>query len=44
VHRYDTPGQLLADLSDRVIGPAEAKVEELRPITVAPPLNRRTTP
>jgi hypothetical protein len=29
VHRYDTPEQLLADLSDRVIGPAEAKIQEL---------------
>jgi hypothetical protein len=44
VHRYDTPAQLLADLGDRVIGPAEAKVPELRATTVAPPLNRRTTP
>ena len=26
VHRYGTPVQLLADLGDRVIGPAEAKV------------------
>jgi hypothetical protein len=41
VHRYDTPVQLLADLSDRVIGPAEAKVAELRAATVAPPLNPR---
>jgi hypothetical protein len=30
VHRYDTPEQLLADLSDRVIGSAEAKAAELR--------------
>jgi hypothetical protein len=30
VHRYDTPEQLLADLSDRVIGSAEAKASELR--------------
>lgn len=44
VHRYDTPVQLLADLSDRVIGPAEAKVAELRATTVAPPLSRKTTP
>ncbi len=44
LHRYGTPGQLLADLSDRVIGPAEAKVTELRATTVAPPLNRRATP
>jgi hypothetical protein len=36
VHRYDTPVRLLADLSDRVIGPAEAKVLELRATTVAP--------
>jgi hypothetical protein len=44
VHRYDTPEQLLADLSDRVIGSAEATVSELRAITGAPPLNRKTTP
>ena len=44
VHRYDTPMQLLADLSDRVIGPAEAKALELRATTVAAPLNPRTTP
>jgi Pentapeptide repeats (8 copies) len=44
VHRYDTPVQLLAHLSDRVIGPAEAKVSELRAITVTPPLNPKTTP
>jgi hypothetical protein len=30
VHRYDTPAQLLRDLGDRVIRPAEAKVLELR--------------
>ena len=30
VHRYDTPTHLLADLTDRVIGPAETKVLELR--------------
>jgi hypothetical protein len=36
VHRYGTPMQLLADLSDRVIGPAEAKGLELRAIPVAP--------
>jgi Pentapeptide repeats (8 copies) len=30
VHRYNTPAQLLADLSDRVIGPAEAKAVELQ--------------
>jgi hypothetical protein len=37
VHRYETPVQLLADFSDRVIGPAEEKV---RAITVAAsPLN-----
>jgi hypothetical protein len=35
--------QLLADLGDRVIAPAEAKVFELRASTVAPTLNRRTT-
>jgi hypothetical protein len=38
VHRYETPVQLLADLSDRVIGPAEAKVSEFRATTVALPL------
>jgi hypothetical protein len=42
-HHYDTPAQLLADLSDRVIGPAEAKASELRATMVAP-LNPRTTP
>jgi hypothetical protein len=37
VHRYGTPVQLLADLGDRVIGPAEAKVARTneRPIFVA---------
>jgi uncharacterized protein YjbI with pentapeptide repeats len=30
VHRYDAPAQLLADLDERVIGPAEAKVAQLR--------------
>ena len=30
VHRYDTPAQLLAELSDRVIEPSEAKVLEFR--------------
>jgi uncharacterized protein YjbI with pentapeptide repeats len=35
-HRYDTLAQLLADLSGRVIGPAEAKVRELRALAVAP--------
>ena len=44
VHRYDTPAQLLADLNAQVIGPAEAKVPELRATTVAPPLNRQPTP
>jgi hypothetical protein len=29
-HRYDTPEQLIADLGDRVIHPAEIKVQELR--------------
>jgi hypothetical protein len=29
-HRYDTPGQLIADLDKRVIRPAETKVLELR--------------
>jgi hypothetical protein len=31
VHRYPTATQLLADLDERVIGPLEAKVAELRP-------------
>ena len=30
VHRYDTPVQLLSELSERVIEPSEAKVRELR--------------
>ena len=30
VHSYDSPAQLLADLKDRVIGPLEAKVVQLR--------------
>src|SRR5215471_2800752 len=30
VHRYDTPAQLLSELSDRVIKPSEAKVLEFR--------------
>jgi hypothetical protein len=30
VHRYRTPKQLLSELSERVIPPAEAKVRELR--------------
>jgi hypothetical protein len=30
VHRYDTPAQLLSELSDRVIEPSEAKVLEFR--------------
>jgi uncharacterized protein YjbI with pentapeptide repeats len=29
-HRYASPEQLMADLGDRVIGPAEAKARELR--------------
>jgi hypothetical protein len=37
VHHYDKPEQLLADLRDRVIGPAEAKALELRATTIAPP-------
>ena len=37
VHRYDTPAHLLADLSDRVIRPAETKVLELHDN------NRKTT-
>ena len=30
VHRYDTPAQLLSDLSDRVIEPSEAKALKFR--------------
>ena len=30
VHRYDTPAQLLTELSERVIEPSEAKVLEFR--------------
>jgi hypothetical protein len=30
VHRYNTPAQLLTELSDRVIEPAEARVLEIR--------------
>ena len=30
VHRYDTPAQLLTELSDRVIKPSEAKALDLR--------------
>jgi len=30
VHRYDTPAQLLTELSDRVIKPSEDKVLEIR--------------
>ena len=44
VHRYSTPVQLLADLSDRVIGPAEAKVSELRVTTVATPIDLQRDP
>ena len=29
-HCYDTPDHLLADLGPSIIGPAEAKAEELR--------------
>jgi len=29
-HRYDTPERLIADLDEQLIGPAEAKVLELR--------------
>jgi hypothetical protein len=32
VHRYDTLTRLLADLGERVIGPAEIKVAELRAV------------
>jgi hypothetical protein len=35
IHRYDAPPQLLAELSDRVIKPAEHKVLELRGPTVS---------
>jgi hypothetical protein len=35
VHRYDTPTQLLSELSDRVIKPSEAKVLELRATAAA---------
>jgi hypothetical protein len=38
-HRYDTPAQLLTELSDRVIKPSEAKVLELRASTGATSLN-----
>jgi len=44
VHRYGTPVQLVADLSDRVIGPAEAKVLELRVTTVATSLDLQRDP
>jgi hypothetical protein len=30
VHRYDTPAQLLAELSNRVVEPSQAKAAELR--------------
>jgi hypothetical protein len=30
VHRYDTPAQLLAELTDRIIEPSEAKALEFR--------------
>ena len=39
VHRYDTPAQLLSELSDRVIEPSEAKALEFRATTVATSLN-----
>ena len=29
-HRYDTPKQLIADLGEKVVHPAEVKVQELR--------------
>ena len=32
-YHYETPEQLIADLGERVIGPAEAKVRELRGLT-----------
>jgi esterase/lipase superfamily enzyme len=35
VHRYDTPAQLLSELSDRVIEPSEAKALEFGAPTVA---------
>jgi uncharacterized protein YjbI with pentapeptide repeats len=42
VHRYETLAQLLTDLSDRVIGPAEEKVRAIT--AVAPRVNPSTTP
>jgi hypothetical protein len=30
VHRYETPAQLLADLNERAIAPADAAAERLR--------------
>ena len=39
VHRYDTPAQLLTELSDRVIEPSEAETLELRATTAATSLN-----
>jgi hypothetical protein len=43
VHRYDTPEQLLADLSDRESVQLRPRLRSFA-ITVAPPLNRKTTP
>lgn len=39
VHRYKTASQLLSELSERVIDPAEAKVLELRAATAPSPPN-----
>ena len=39
VHRYDTPAELLSELSDRVIEPSEAKALEVRAPAVATSLN-----
>jgi hypothetical protein len=39
VHRYDTPVQLLSELSDRVIEPLETKALEFRATAVATSLN-----
>ena len=33
-HRYDTQEHLIVELRERVIGPAEAKVRELRGLTL----------
>ena len=41
VHRYDTPEQLLSELSDRVIKPSEAKALEFRSTGVKRTVARR---